>query len=285
MAKNSEKLARVGFILASVICVLLIILISAFLFSSGIKTLFKIGVKEFLFGLVWRPSNNEFGILPMIISSFELTGIALLFGLPCGIFTSVFISKYASVKAKRFFTSAVNLLAGIPSVVFGFFGIMIVVPAVRFIFGGDGTSMLSGSLILSIMILPTIISVSVPALDAVDRSYYECALALGAESEDAIFKIMLPAAKNGITAAVVLAIGRAIGEATAVVMVAGNQPRLAKSILQGVRTMTGNIIIEMGYAADLHQEALICTGAILFLFIFIINFLIFRLRRKMEMSA
>ncbi len=282
MNKLKEAIARVGFTLASIICVITIILISYFLFSSAFSTLLKIGVKEFLFGTVWRPSNNEFGILPMIVGSFQLTIIALLLGLPCGLFTAVYISKYAKPKVKQFFTSAINLLSGIPSVVFGFFGIMIVVPAVRYVFGGNGNSMLAGSIILSIMILPTIISVSVPALDAVDKSYYEGALALGADHEHAVFHIMLPAAKSGIIAAVVLAIGRAIGEATAVVMVAGNQPRLAKSIIEGVRTMTGNIIIEMGYAADLHQEALICTGAILFLFIFIINFLIFRLRRKME---
>jgi phosphate ABC transporter, permease protein PstC len=277
-----ETAAGWVFALSGLVAVLAIILISAFIFSSAFSTIATIGLKEFLLGKTWRPGAGLYGILPMIIGSFQLTGLALLFGLPVGLFTAVFISRYSKGRVKSLMVSAINLLSGIPSVVFGFFGIMVVVPLIRALFGGDGNSMLSGSLILSFMILPTIISVSVPALDAADASYYEGALALGADHEEAVFKIILPSARSGITAAVVLAIGRAIGEATAVVMVAGNQPRLTASVLKGVRTMTGNIIIEMGYATDLHQAALIATGAVLFLFIFIINFLIFRLKKKGE---
>ena len=278
MRGNKETCARVLFALAATISIASIVTISLFLFIPSFKTINTIGFKQFLLGRVWRPSNNEFGIFAMIISSFELTFLALLFAVPLGLFTSVFIAKYAKGKLKQLFASAVNLLAGLPSVIFGFFGIMVIVPLIRNLTSSKGPSMLAGSLVLSLMILPTLISVTVPSLEAVDNSYYEGALALGANKEKAIFSLILPCGKSGVIAALVLAIGRAIGEATAVVMVAGNQPRLSSSVFAGVRTMSANVIMEMGYATELHQEALIATGAVLFIFILLINVAIYRLK-------
>ena len=278
MRGNKETCARVLFALAATISIASIVTISLFLFIPSFKTINTIGFKQFLLGQIWRPSNNEFGIFAMIISSFELTFLALLFAVPLGLFTSVFVAKYAKGKLKQLFSSAIALLSGIPSVVFGFFGIMVIVPLIRNLSSSKGPSMLAGSLVLSLMILPTLIAVTVPSLEAVDNSYYEGALALGANKEKAIFSLILPCGKSGVIAALVLAIGRAIGEATAVVMVAGNQPRLSASVLDGVRTMSANVIMEMGYATELHQEALIATGAVLFIFILIINVAIYRLK-------
>lgn len=266
------------FALAATISIASIVTISLFLFIPSFKTINTIGFKQFLLGQIWRPSNNEFGIFAMIISSFELTFLALLFAVPLGLFTSVFVAKYAKGKLKQLFSSAIALLSGIPSVVFGFFGIMVIVPLIRNLSSSKGPSMLAGSLVLSLMILPTLIAVTVPSLEAVDNSYYEGALALGANKEKAIFSLILPCGKSGVIAALVLAIGRAIGEATAVVMVAGNQPRLSSSVFDGVRTMSANVIMEMGYATELHQEALIATGAVLFIFILLINVAIYRLK-------
>lgn len=278
MRGNKETCARVLFALAATISIASIVTISLFLFIPSFKTINTIGFKQFLLGQIWRPSNNEFGIFAMIISSFELTFLALLFAVPLGLFTSVFVAKYAKGKLKQLFSSAIALLSGIPSVVFGFFGIMVIVPLIRNLSSSKGPSMLAGSLVLSLMILPTLIAVTVPSLEAVDNSYYEGALALGANKEKAIFSLILPCGKSGVIAALVLAIGRAIGEATAVVMVAGNQPRLSSSVFDGVRTMSANVIMEMGYATELHQEALIATGAVLFIFILLINVAIYRLK-------
>lgn len=280
MKKFKETGAKIVFILAACVSIFAVALICIFLFANGIPGMSKIGVLKFLTGTVWRPGNNIYGILPMILGSIFVTAGALIIGVPTGIMTAIFISRFASKRIVRFMTEAVSLLAGIPSVVYGFFGLVIVVPLVRNMFGGNGTSMLSASIILGIMILPTIISISVPALNAVPQSYYEGALALGATHERTVFRIILPAAKSGVIASVVLGVGRAIGEAMAVMMVAGNQARMPKGILQGVRTLTSNIVMEMGYAADLHREALIATAVVLFVFILIINLLFSALKRR-----
>ena len=219
----------------------------------------------------------------MILGSIYVTAGALIIGVPAGIATAVFMSKFASKRTVKIMNQAVSLLAGIPSVVYGFFGLVVVVPLVRDLFGVSGTSMLSASIVLGIMILPTIISISEPALNAVPNAYYEGALALGATHERAVFRVVLPAAKSGVTASVVLGVGRAIGEAMAVMMVAGNQPRMPKGILQGVRTLTSNIVMEMGYAADLHREALIATAVVLFVFILAINILFSLLKRRAKL--
>ncbi|MCK9349908.1 MAG: phosphate ABC transporter permease subunit PstC [Clostridiales bacterium] len=280
MKHFKENGAKIVFILAACISILAVALICIFLFANGIPGMTKIGVLKFLTGRVWKPGNNIYGIFPMILGSIYVTAGALVIGVPTGIITAVFISKFASVRIAKVMKQAVSLLAGIPSVVYGFYGLIVVVPLIRDIFGVSGTSMLSASIILGIMILPTIISISEPAFNAVPKPYYEGALALGATHERAVFRVILPAAKSGVTASVVLGVGRAIGEAMAVMMVAGNQARMPKGILQGIRTLTSNIVMEMGYAADLHREALIATAVVLFVFILIINMLFSVLKRR-----
>jgi phosphate transport system permease protein len=283
MKNFKENCAKVVFILAACISILAVALICIFLFANGIPGMTKIGVFKFLTGKVWKPGNNIYGILPMILGSIYVTAGALIIGVPTGIATALFMSKFASRGTVKIMNQAVSLLAGIPSVVYGFFGLVVVVPLVRDLFGVSGTSMLAASIVLGIMILPTIIAVSKPALNAVPNAYYEGALALGATHERAVFRVILPAAKSGVTASVVLGVGRAIGEAMAVMMVAGNQPRMPKGILQGVRTLTSNIVMEMGYATDLHREALIATAVVLFVFILIINILFSILKRRAKL--
>ncbi len=241
----------------------------------------EIGFFSFLLGERWKPGNNIFGIFPMIMGSIYVTAGAIVIGVPIGILTSIFMAEYCPKKIYPFLKSATELLAGIPSVVYGFFGLVVLVPLIRGMFReGNGSSMLTASILLGIMILPTIIGVSESALRSVPRTYYEGALALGATHERSIFAIVLSAAKSGVIAGVVLGIGRAIGETMAVVMIAGNQPRMPRGILRGVRTMTANIVLEMGYAADLHREALIATGVVLFVFILLINFCVALLNRR-----
>lgn len=264
------------------VSVLAVLLICLFLFGSGIPAIGKIGISEFLLGTKWKPGNDIYGIFPMILGSLCVTFGAILLGVPVGILTAVFISQFCPEKLRKILKPAVDLLAGIPSVVYGFFGLMVIVPLIRTIFGGSGTSMLSACIVLGIMILPTIINVSASALDAVPKSYYESSLALGASHERSVFCAVVPAAKSGILAGVILGIGRAVGETMAVIMVAGNQPVIPNSIIKGVRTMTANIVLEMGYAADLHREALIATAVILFIFILIINLTFSVIKRKSE---
>ena len=273
MKKYKEQVMHAVFFIAACASVLAVALICLFLFVNGIPAMREIGIFKFLLGTMWKPGNNIYGILPMIMGSIYVTAGAILIGVPIGILTSVFMASYCPKKVYRFFKSAIDLLAGIPSVVYGFFGLMMLVPLIRDLFHkGNGSSILSASILLGIMILPTIIGVTESAIRAVPSNYYEGSLALGATKERSLFFVVLPAAKSGLIAGVVLGIGRAIGETMAVVMVAGNQARMPAGILRGVRTMTSNIVLEMGYAADLHREALIATGEVLFVFILIINF-------------
>ena len=269
---------------------LAVALICIFLFANGVPAIQEIGFVKFITGDIWRPNNNLFGILPMIVGSLYVTAGAIIFGVPIGILTSVFMAMYCPKQIYRPLKAATELLAGIPSVVYGFFGLVVVVPLIRD-FGqvlkraglvdrsGDGNSILTTSLILGMMILPTIIGTTESAMRAVPEHYYEGSLALGATKERSIFRVIIPAAKSGVVAGIVLGIGRAIGETMAVIMIVGNQPRFAESILQGIRTLTGNIVLEMGYATDLHREALIATGVVLFVFILIINFSVALLKR------
>ena len=275
-----EKSMRLVFLLVACVSILAVALICVFLFSSGLAAIGKIGPLEFLMGETWRPGNNEFGILPMILGSIYVTAGAILFGVPLGLLCAIYMARFCPEKLHRRLKPAIELLAGIPSIVYGFFGLMSIVPLMQDIFGGSGKSMLTASILLGIMILPTIISVSEASLRAVPESYYEGALALGATHERAVFRTIVPAAKSGILAAVVLGIGRAIGETMAVIMVAGNQTAMLSGILSGVRTMTANIVIEMGYATDLHREALFATGMVLFVFILIINLALSCLRKR-----
>ncbi|MDO4483577.1 MAG: phosphate ABC transporter permease subunit PstC [Clostridia bacterium] len=275
-----ENAAKAVFTLTALVSILAVVLICVFLLLGGLPGLEKIGLLPFLTGQKWKPGQEIFGILPFILGSVYVTGGALIIGVPAGLMTALFLSRFASKRMVKLLRPAVQLLAGIPSVVYGFFGLVVIVPLVRDCFGGTGLSLLTASLLLGIMILPTIITVAESALNAVPSSYYEGALALGATHERAVFRVMLPAAKSGVMAGIILGIGRAIGEATAVMMVAGNRTAMPKGLLAGIRTMTSNIVIEMGYAADLHREALIATAVVLFVFILMINVLASILKRR-----
>ena len=269
------------FFLTACISIVAVVLICVFLFANGIPAMKEIGFFEFLTGKRWKPGNDIYGILPMILGSIYVTAGAIVIGVPTGILTAVFMAKFCPKPIYKPLKRMIELLAGIPSVVYGFFGLVVIVPFIRNTFTtGDGSSILSASLLLGMMILPTIIGVAESALRAVPESYYEGALALGATHERSVFFVMLPAAKSGLLAGVVLGIGRAIGETMAVIMVAGNQAIMPKGILKGIRTLTANIVLEMGYATDLHREALIATGVVLFVFILLINFSFSLLKRR-----
>lgn len=280
MKKYKEAVMRIVFLLSACISILAVALICIFLFANGLSAMRKIGFLNFLSGTTWKPTNDIYGILPMILGSIYVTAGAIIIGVPIGILTAVFMARFCPNRLYKVLKPAIDLLAGIPSVVYGFFGLMVIVPAIRNMFGGSGSSMLAASVVLGIMILPTIIGISEAAIKAVPDSYYEGSLALGASHERSVFFSVLPAAKSGISAGVVLGIGRAIGETMAVIMVAGNQAIIPRGILQGLRTLTANIVIEMGYAADLHREALIATGVVLFVFILIINMTFSLVKRR-----
>lgn len=282
MSKYKESIMKGIFFIAACTSIMAVALICLFLFINGVPAMAKIGIFDFLMGTTWKPNNTppSFGILPMILGSIYVTAGAAVIGVPIGILTAVFMAQYCPPKLYRILKPAINLLSGIPSIVYGFFGLVVIVPFIRNTFGGAGSSMLAASILLGIMILPTIVGISESAIRAIPQSYYEGALALGASHERSIFFVILPAAKSGIMAAIVLGIGRAIGETMAVIMVAGNQARMPAGLLKGVRTLTANIIIEMGYAAELHREALIATGVVLFVFILIINLLLSLLKRR-----
>ena len=275
-----EKIMEAVFMLCACVSILSVALICIFLFANGIPAMTKIGFFDFIFGQKWKPSNEVFGIFPMIIGSIYITAGAVIIGVPIGILTAVYLARFCPEKLYKIIKPAVDLLAGIPSVVYGFFGLCVIVPFVRNHIGGDGNSIFTASILLGFMILPTIINVSESSITAVPEKYYQGALALGATHERSVFCTVVPAAKSGIMAGIVLGIGRAIGETMAVIMVAGNQARMPKGILEGIRTMTSNIVMEMGYATDLHREALIATGVVLFVFILIINTLFSILKNK-----
>ena len=275
-----EGAAKVAFTFTALVSILAVALICVFLFANGIPGMAKIGAWDFLSGERWKPGQEVFGILPFILGSVYVTAGALVVGVPAGLMTALFLSRFASKRMAKLLRPAVQLLAGIPSVVYGFFGLVVLVPLVREVFGGTGSSLLTASVLLGMMILPTIITVAESALNAVPAAYYEGALALGATHERSVFHVVLPAAKSGVMAGIILGIGRAIGEATAVMMVAGNRTSMPKGLLKGVRTLTSNIVIEMGYAGDLHREALIATAVVLFVFILLINVLTSILKRR-----
>ncbi len=282
MQKAKEKIMHALFLICACISILAVLLICVYLFASGIPAMKEIGFTDFIFGTKWKPSSGSYGIFPMIIGSILVTGIAIIIGVPIGILCAVFMSHYCPAGLYRFVKPAVNLLAGIPSIVYGFFGLMVIVPIMKQLFGGSGKSLLTAGILLGIMILPTIIKTTEASLNAVPRSYYEGALALGATHERSVFFASLPAAKSGILAAIILGVGRAVGETMAVIYVAGNQTILPESITSGVRTMTSNIVLEMGYSSGLHREALIATGVVLFVLILIINLCFSALKRRKD---
>ena len=272
MRKYSETIMKTVFMLSGAVSVLAVLMICWFLFSEGLPTIGKIGVLNFLTGTVWKPLENHFGILPMIVGSCYVTAGAIILGVPIGLLCAIYMAKFCPPRIYKLLKPSIELMAGIPSIIYGFFGLMVIVPVVQELTGTSGKGIITASIMLGIMILPTIISVSEAAIRAVPESYYEGALALGATHEKSVFFTTVPAAKSGIMAGIILGIGRAIGETMAVVMVAGNQPVIPESITSGVRTMTINIVLEMGYAAKgMHRDALIATAVVLFVFILFIN--------------
>lgn len=280
MKKARETFMHILFLIAACTSILAVVLICVFLFSGGVPAMLEIGVFKFLFGTIWKPGNNLYGIFPMIIGSLYVTAGAILFGVPLGLLAAVFMARFCPKTLYRILKPAIELMAGIPSVIYGFFALVVIIPWVKNTFGGRGQSILAAALLLGFMILPTIIEVTEAAIRAVPNSYYEGGLALGASHERSVFFALLPGARSGILAGIVLGIGRAIGETMAVMMVVGNQPRIPGSILEGCRTLTTNIVMEMGYAADLHKEALIATAVVLFVFILIINLSFSALKRR-----
>ena len=295
-SNTKEVVMKWVFTACACISILAVALICIFLFANGLPTIFEIGPLKFLLGTTWKPGNDIYGFLPCIVANIYTPAGPIVVGVPIGLLTAISMSRFASPLINKVLLPAVQLLAGIPSVVYGFFGMVVLVPAIQAVLktdfvrktlhitNGKGMSLFTASLLLGIMILPTIITVSKASLDAVPESYYEGSLALGATHERSVFFTILPAAKSGVLSAVILGIGRAIGETMAVVMVAGNQTWMPQGLFQGLRTMTSNIVIEMGYAADLHREALIATGVVLFVFILLIN-VSFSLVKEREKNA
>ena len=272
MNKASEVIMKIVFLLCACISIAAVIMICVFMFANGVPAIKEIGFFKFIFGTEWRPTQRIFGIGPMIIGSIYVTAGAMVVGVPIGLLTAVFLAKYCPEKIYKLVKPIINLMAGIPSIIYGFFGLVVIIPAIQDIFGTSGKGILAASLLLGMMILPTIINTAESSITAVPESYYEGALALGATKERSIFKTVIPAAKSGVMSGIILGMGRAIGETMAVVMVAGNQAMIPDSILSGTRTLTSNIVLEMAYAPQgIHRNALIATAVVLFVFILIIN--------------
>lgn len=268
-----ERAMQGVFFLTALASIAAVAVICIFLFINGIPAMAKIGVFDFIGGQKWAPSNvpASYGIFNMIVASVYVTAGAIVIGVPIGILTAVYLARFCPKPLYKVLKPATELLAGIPSIVYGFFGLMVIVPFIRDNLGGNGSSWLAASIVLGIMILPTIIGVSESALRAVPESYYEGALALGATKERSVFKTILPASKSGVLAGVVLGIGRALGETMAVVLIAGNQVQIPSKLTDGLRTLTANIVLEMGYSTGLHRQALIATGVVLFIFVLLIT--------------
>lgn len=282
MNKVLEFLMKIVFLICACISIAAVIMICVFMFANGVPAIKEIGFVKFLFGTEWRPGQGLYGIGPMIVGSIYVTAGAMVVGVPIGLLTAVFLAKYSSKKIYKIVKPMVNLMAGIPSIIFGFFGLVVIIPAIQSMFDTSGKGILAASLLLGMMILPTVINTSEAAIRAVPESYYEGALALGATKERSIFKTVIPAAKSGVMSGIILGMGRAIGETMAVVMVAGNQAILPDSTLSGTRTLTSNIVLEMAYATGLQRRALIGTAVVLFVFILIINVCFSTLNRKKE---
>ena len=268
--KLKETVMHVVFFLTACVSIAAVLIICVYLLGNGIPTIAEIGLENF-FGITWKPSKDLYGIVPFIVGSIYVTAGAIVVGVPIGILCAVYLAYFCPKKLYKILNPAVRLMAGIPSIVYGFFGLMVIVPVIQQLAGTSGKGLLTASILLGIMILPTIIGTAEPALRAVPGSYYEGALALGATHERSTFSVVLPAAKSGVMSGVILGVGRAIGETMAVIMIAGTQTKMPGGLLDGLRTMTSNIVLEMGYSTGLHRRALIATGVVLFVFILIIN--------------
>lgn len=273
---------RIVFLLCACASVIAVLMICRFIFVNGIPAISEIGFENFIFGRVWKPKQEMFGIFPMIVASIYVTAGAIIVGVPIGIFTAVFMAYYCPKPLYKIVKPMVNLLASVPSIVYGFFCLVVIVPVIQKLTDASGKGILTASILLGIMILPTIVNTAEASLRAVPNQYFDGALALGATKERCIFRVVIPAARSGILSGVILGIGRAIGETMAVVMIAGNQAILPESITSGVRTLTSNIVLEMGYASGLHRGALIGTAVVLFVFILIINLCFSIVTRKKE---
>ena len=282
--KSYEKVIEKLILISAVVATISVALITVFIFRSGLPVLAEYGVFKFIFGTTWSPTNGSYGILPLIAGTLSVTLGALVIGIPTGIACAVFLSEILPRKWAKAFKSAIELLAGIPSVVYGFFGLVVLVPAIRNyilpiykIFDPDaattGFSILAGAVILAIMILPTIVSISENSITAVPKEFKEASLALGANKMETIIKVLIPAAKSGILSSIILGMGRAIGETMAVLLITGNMAKMPGSMMDPVATLTGTIAMEMGYASPTHQQALFAVGIILFVIIMLLNIL------------
>ena len=282
-SKPYEKIWELIFLISSLLSVLSIVVICYFIFKNGVPFIAKTGLGHFILGKEWRPTStpSSFGILPMILGSVMVTFGSIIIGVPIGVMTAIFMAFYCPEKLYKILKPAVNLMAGIPSIIYGFFGLMVFVPIVRGWWGGTGMTVFTASVLLGIMILPTIIGLSEASLRSVPKSYYQGSIALGATQERSLLRVVVPAAKSGILSATILGIGRSIGETMAVIMIAGNQPMIPTDIKHGARTMTANIVLEMAYATGEHREALIATGVVLFVFILLINTVFNLVKRRM----
>jgi len=277
-----EKIIGKSLLLIALSSVMILGLITFFIFEQGIPLISKVGPLNFILGERWVPSKGEFGIFPMIVSSFWVTAGALALGIPLGLACTIFLAEWSPPSFAMVLRPAIHLLAAIPSVIYGFWGLVILVPLVRDRLGGPGLSILSGSLILGFMTLPTIISISEDSLKALPPTYKQGALALGATHWQTIWRVLIPAARSGIVASIILGMGRAVGETMAMIMILGNAVQMPSSFLDSARTLTTNIGIEMGYASGDHRQALFATGIVLFLIIMGLNSLaIFLSRRRM----
>lgn len=266
-----DRFMEIVFLICTATSIVAVALISWFVFSNSIPAIAEVGFTDFIFGTKWAPSAGQWGILPMILGSIYVTIGAAVLGVPIGILTAVFMAFYCPKKVKGLFQSGINLLAGIPSIIYGLWALKVVVPLIRAQFGGFGLSLLAAIILLGIMILPTVISLSQSALESVPDAYYQGAIGLGATHERAVFSVVLPAASSGVLSSIIMGIGRAIGETMAVTMVIGNSPIMPSGLTNQARTLTTNIVTEMAYAGGLHRELLIATGAVLFIFILVIN--------------
>lgn len=277
MSPRVESVLERGLKLTALSALFFLFLLTVFIFREGLPLFFKISPGAFLFGQIWRPLHGQFGVLPMLLGSALVTALALLIGVPVALACAIVLAELAPRRLRALLKPIIELLACIPSVVYGFLGLVTIVPAVRQHLGGPGASALSAALVLSVMILPTIAAVATDALLAVPASYREGALALGATGWQAIYRLMLPAARQGLLAAVILGTGRAIGETMAVIMVAGNAVQVPHSLLDPVRTLTAHIALEMSYATGDHARALFATGIVLFLLVMALNIAAVRL--------
>ncbi len=271
MKRLLDRLPGFIFLLIALSALSALALIIVYIFYEGIPIITKVGLGQFILGMSWAPGKGEFGILPMIVGTVSVTLGAAVLGVPVAILTSIFLTEFAPAAVVRFVRPAIQLLAGIPSVVYGFWGLTFIVPFIRLWIGGPGLSVLAGSVILAIMILPTVISIAEVSLLALPRTYKEGSLAIGATQWQTVWSVQLPAAKSGIMAAIILGIGRAVGETMAVIMVLGNAVALPESLLDPARTLTTNIGIEMGYASGDHQQALFATGIVLLVIVMSLN--------------